>query len=156
MAADGSNGPKPWKQRQARTVFLRVPAADWHLVKSGYKREFRAASGQVSALQFVEPPTLVVAYTERRGHHEGIIMVLEERWREPLGAITAESLENEGFATFEAFRRYWMEREKRRFRPTREVTVYRVRPFEQGDIEVFSLRILEHLYGEWIAVAAAA
>lgn len=156
MGSDGSNGPKPWKQRQARTIFLRVPAADWPLVSRGKKREFRAASGQVSALQFVEPPTPVVAYTERRGQHEGIIMVLERRWREPLGAITEESLEAEGFHTFEAFRRYWMQREKRRFRPTREVTVYRVRPWTPDDIEVFSLRILEHLYGEWIAHAVAA
>lgn len=150
MAADGSNGPKPWKQRRASTAFLRVPAADWPAVSRGKKTEFRAASGQVSGLHFVETPTLVVAYRVKRGEYEGKLMVLEERRSEPLDAIDEEGLRREGFRTFAEFRRYWMRRERRRFRPTREVVVFRVRPFTEDDREVFSERILEHLYGEWL------
>lgn len=150
MASDGSNGPKPWKQRQARTVFLRVPAADWPAVSRGKKREFRAASGQVSGLHFVEPPTPVVCYTVRVGKHDSRLMVLEKRWTEPLGSITDESLRNEGFSSFEEFRRYWMRRERRRFRPTREVVVYSVRPWDGGDEDWFSQELLKHLYGEWL------
>jgi len=149
MASDGSRGPKPWKQRHAKTLFLRVPAADFPLVARGRKTEFRSASGMVSGLHFVEPPTPVVAYMEKRGKYESKLMVLEERRTEPLGAISEESLRNEGFATLAEFRRYWMRRERRRFRPTRDVVVYRVRPFEQSDAEWFARKLIEHLYGEW-------
>jgi hypothetical protein len=150
MASDGSHGPKPWKQREARTVFLRVPAADWVAVSQGKKREFRAASGQVSGLHFVEPPTLVVAYAIREHRHDSQAMVLEKRWKEPLGAISEESLRAEGFASFPEFRRYWMRRERRRFRPTRDVIVYRVRPITEEDRYDFADRLLKHLYGEWL------
>lgn len=150
MASDGSHGPKPWKQRHAKTLFLRVPAADWQLVTRGHKREFRAASGRGSGLHFVETPTPVVAYMERRGKYESRLMVLEERRTEPLGAITEESLRAEGFETLAEFRRYWMKRERRRFLPTRDCVVYRVRPWQPGDAESFAEVILERLYGEWL------
>lgn len=148
MGADGSQGPKPFIQRQAQTIFLRVPFYDWPLVSGGSKTEFRAGSGSVSGLKWVEPPIPVVAYTHH--HVQGYfskLMVLEERRQEPLAAITAESLEREGFESFEEFRSYWCAREKRRFTPTRQIVVYRVRPFEQGDDERFADQLFEHLYG---------
>jgi len=151
MASDGTNGPKPWIQRHASTVFLRVPAIDWLAVKRGNKTEFRAAPGAVSGLKFIEPPTPVVAYRVDRSHgYDAALMVLEERWQEPLGSITPESLEREGFETFAEFRRYFINRERRRFRLTRQVTVYRVRPWQPEDARVFADDLLERLFGAFL------
>jgi hypothetical protein len=107
MAADGSRGPKPWRQRRLSTTFLRVPYTDWPAVKRGLKAEFRAGSGnnQVPQLWGVHTPTLVVAYSIDSQHrHDGRLMVLESMVQEPLGAISAESLEAEGFASLAEFR----------------------------------------------------
>lgn len=151
MGADGSNGPKPYKQRQVSTAFLRVPAHDWPQVRRGLKTEFRAASGAVSGLKFVDPPIPVVAYSVNKLGHDSRLMVLDERWQEPLSAISDESLQREGFASFAEFRAYWCHREKRRFTPTRMVVVYRVRPFDPlGDRAAFETSIFDHLYGDFI------
>lgn len=150
MASDGTNGPKPYTQRRASTVFLRVPYADWPAVSRGKKREFRGSRGNTSGLHFVNPPTPVVAYTVRQGQYQAKLMVLEKRWSEQLGAISDESLAAEGFKSLAEFRRYWMMRERRRFMPTREVVAYRVSPFEPGDIDIFGRRIMRHLYGEFL------
>lgn len=150
MASDGSNGPKPWTQRQARTVFLRVPNRDWAAVKNGAKTEFRPASGQVSGLKWVELPTPVVAYTKSVRGYASKLMVLEARWQERLAAISPESLRREGFQSLAEFRRYWMARERRRFRPEHIVTVFRVRPWTPVDREVFADALLERLYGEFL------
>jgi hypothetical protein len=42
-----------------------------------------------------------------RGGHDAALMVLERCWREPVGAISDESLLREGYATFADFRRYY-------------------------------------------------
>lgn len=148
MGADGSQGPKPFTQREAKTIFLRVPFVDWPMVTNGDKTEFRAGSGSVSGLKFVEPPLPVVAYTYHPVQgYQAKLMILEERRQEPLAAITGESLEREGFESFEEFRSYWCARERRRFTPTRQIVVYRVRLFEKGDEELFADRLFEHLYG---------
>jgi hypothetical protein len=97
-----------------------------------------------------------VAYRVRggvAGGHDAKLMVLEDKWLEPLGAITAESLANEGFETVAEFRRYWMAREKRRFAPTRMVTVYRVRLWTPGDRAALGDMLMERLYGEHLAQA---
>lgn len=152
MGSDGSNGPRPWTQRQASTTFLRVPAADWPLVKRGLKTEFRASSGAVSGLKFVKPPTPVVAYAVTPGMgHDAKLMVLTDRFQESLGAISDESLANEGFDTFAEFRAYWCQREKRRFTPTRMIVAYRVRPFDPPtDQTYFAERMFNHLFGEFL------
>ncbi len=145
----GAHAPKPWKQRQARTIFLRVPASDWVRVSRGMKTEFCAASGACSALWNLEPPTPVVAYrhTEALGY-DSELMVLEEKWQEPLGAINATSLEREGFETLAEFRQYWCERERRRFAPMKMVTRYRVRPWNYSDTEEMAQVLLDRLYGD--------
>jgi hypothetical protein len=152
MAADGGHGPKPFQQHRASTTFLRVPAADWPLIARGAKTEFRGARGASSQLWSVEPPTPVVAYAIMRGVHEGHLMLLEEVRREPLGAISDESLRREGFSSFAEFRRYWMHREKRRFQPTREVFVYRVRPWLPSDRTKMATMLFDRLYGDWVDV----
>lgn len=151
MGSDGSNGPKPYTQRQASTVFLRVPTADWVEVKRGMKTEFRGSPGAMSGLKFVETPTPVVAYRLRQpDDYDAALMVLEDRWQEPLGSINEESLRREGFETFAEFRRHIVNRERRKFRLTRMVTVYRVRPWQSVDRERFGDLLLERLYGAFL------
>lgn len=158
MAADGSRGPRPFTQRRVSTTFLRVPIRDWPAVKRGYKTEFRAGVGNkaVPRLWSVQTPIPVVAYAIRNGRHDAKLMVLEELWQEPLGAISRESLAREGFATLAEFRAYWMVREHRRFAPTRMVFAYRVRQWEPGDVDELAGRIFDHLYGAFLANGAPA
>jgi hypothetical protein len=155
MQADPTaRGPKPWAQHRLRTIFLRVPLADWPAVKRGVKREFRAGTGpnDKSQLWQVKTPTPVVAYSlNKRGDHDAQLMVLEATWMEPLGAITPESLAAEGFKSLAEFRRYWMARERKRFQPTRRTFVYRVRPWRgRFDEERFAALLLGRLYGDFI------
>jgi hypothetical protein len=156
MAADGSRGPRPYTQRRLSTVFLRVPVRDWPAVKRGIKTEFRAGTGKSATPQLFGVPTPVpaVAYAIRQGRHDARLMVLEECWQEPLGAISQHSLALEGFETLADFRAYWIERERKRFTPTRQVFVYRVRPWEQRDDEWAAPKLLQHLYGEFLDPAA--
>lgn len=148
MGADGSHGPQPYTQRQARTLFLRVPTSDWVAVTRGVKREFRASPSAVSKLWDTEPPTPVVAYRVDPSHgYDCKLMILEDTWIEPIGAISQESLEAEGFNSLAEFRRYFVNRERTRFRPTRKITVYRIRPWQEGDARYFGDRLFERLYG---------
>jgi hypothetical protein len=158
MGAEGHNGPRPYQQRALQTVFLRVPQADWPAVKRGIKTEFRAANGRgaVSQLWNVPTPIPVIAYTIRRGEYDARLMILERFWQEPLGAISEESLRREGFANLAEFRTYWMAREHRRFRPTRKMFVYQVRPWLRDDVNESAVRLLRHLYGEFLDGSRAA
>lgn len=133
----------------ASTIFLRVPAVDWPAVKRGLKTEFRAGGGESSQLWNVECPTPVVAYAKVRDRYAGQLMLLEARWQEPLGAIDAESLAREGFASLAEFRRYWMYRERKRFTPTRNIFVYRVRPITPGDLDEAARGLLDRLYSDF-------
>lgn len=150
----GSAGPKPYRQVRTSTIFLRVPVADWPLVKRGLKTEFRAGTGPNKTQPWaIKMPTPVVAYAvrPRDGEHDAKLMVLEEAWLEPLGAISPESLEREGFKSLAEFRRYWFERERKRFQPTRNVLVYRVRPWDdRTDARHFADLILGRLYGDFL------
>ena len=151
MASTGTRGPKPWTQHRASTIFLRVPSADWTAVRHGNKREFRAESGKVSQLWNVACPVPVVAYRlDSSGRYDSALMVLEAVWREPLGAISPESLEAEGFESFAHFRRAWCIREKRRFRPLHMTTVFRVRPWDSDDDRAMADALLVRLYGEFL------
>lgn len=152
MAADGSHGPRPFTQRRVSTTFLRVPVRDWPAVKRGYKTEFRAGTGKNAVPQLfgITTPIPVVAYAIRNGRHDAQLMVLEELWQEPLGAISPESLEREGFASLAEFRAYWTQREHKRFTPTRMVFAYRVRQWAPWDAGDLAPRLLDHLYGEFL------
>lgn len=146
---------RPWTQRQARTIFLRVPVADWAKVSRDRQREFRASPSAMPQLWDVQPPLPVVAYTisPQRGH-ESKLMVLTATWRERLEDISAESLQLEGHQSYAHFRRYWMKREKTKFMPTREVSVFQVRPWEPHDRERMGEKLLERLYGGFLAAGA--
>lgn len=156
MGSDGSRGPRPFAKRQTSTVFVRVPRAEWAAVTVGAKREFRAACGKHSALWTVELPTPAIAYTVNSiGDYASTIIVLEDVWREPLGAISPASLAAEGFETIGAFRRHWMNREHRRFPPLRMTTVYRVRPWTSEDDVGMAEVVLRRLYGGFLPSPAA-
>lgn len=150
MSRHTTSSPKPWRQFEARTTFLRVPSGDWASVRIGAKTEFRATGRAATQVWNISCPALVVAYavTNARDDHDSKLMVLEETWKEPLGAISEESLRREGFPTMGHFRRYWMGRTKRRFRPLTEVHVYRVRPFEEADLATLGRALLVKLYQE--------
>jgi hypothetical protein len=135
-------------------VFVRVPRAEWAAVTCGSKREFRAACGKHSALWNVKVPTPAIAYTvSTLGEYASMIMVLEDVWREPLGAISPISLAAEGFESISEFRRHWIEREHRPFPPLRVTTVYRLRPWTAADDIEMADAVLRHLYGEHLPSA---
>lgn len=146
MTSRASSPPRPWAQRELRTYFLRVPESEWLGVKRGRKSEFRR---RVTRVAVPEAPTPVVAYRVTNGvNHEARLMVLERTWREPLGAISEESLAREGFRSLAEFRRHWKIRTKHPFRPLDEVQVYRVRPWEPGDMVTLGTCLIARLYGE--------
>lgn len=151
-----SRGPRPFAQHQVSTTFLRVPVGDWPAVRRGLKTEFRSAvGGNVTQLWNVKCPTPVVAYAKVGPNYDYVLMVLEETWREPLGAISEESLHREGFrgeraTAYAHFRRYMMTRERRHFTPTREVQVHRVRPWRDEDTAELSAILFTRLYGEFL------
>lgn len=91
---------------------------------------------------------LVVGYAVSVGNHDSRLFVLEDTWQEMLGAISEESLANEGFPDMAHFRRYWMRRSKRRFRPLDKVQVYRVRPMMKGDLDALGSALIYRLYQE--------
>jgi hypothetical protein len=158
MGADGGKGPQPWVQHAARTTFLRVPVMDWPAVKRGVKTEFRANGGRgtISQAWKVPTPVPVVAYTIRQGRYDARLMILEEVWQEPLGAISPESLRREGFADMAEFRAYWLAREHVRFRPTRKMFAFRVRPWVAEDFGESAEKLLRRLYGDFLDESRAA
>lgn len=151
---------KPWPQYEARTVFLRVPTADWLAVIHGAKTEFRAARGHAPQAWNLNLPTPVVAYHIGRQGHQGKLMVLEAAWQEALGAIRPESLAREGFypgednerreEAYAEFRRYWKNRERKRFTPLQKVWCFRVRAWEATDELEMGRNLLRRLYDGWL------
>jgi hypothetical protein len=148
---------KPFEQHRASTVFLRVPTADWPLVITGVRREFRAAQGNVPQLWTVPLPTLCVCYRKRRaaGDYDHRLMVLEDVRQERLCEISEAGLRDAGYdgtreEAYAAFRRDWMIREKRKFAPTRKVMVFRVRKVEKQDVATAAFSLLNFLYGDFL------
>jgi hypothetical protein len=140
---------------QISTVFVRVPVGEWGAIRDGRKREFRAESGNASGLWSVETPVPCVAYKlDSQGRYSAMLMVLEAVWREPLMAISAESLAAEGFASFDEFRRHWVIREHRYFPSLALTTVYRVRPWTPDDVDEMGELLLRRLFDEFLPADA--
>jgi hypothetical protein len=151
MASTTRRGPKPYAQHQASTIFVRVPSDDWHAVKGGYKREIRSRQSSLAALHDLSLPLPCVAYRLHPHYgYDAVLMVLEAVWREPLGAISEESIAAEGYPTMAQFRRAWVIREKRRFPLTAPVTVHRVRLCEPDDAAEMGAALLRQLYREFL------
>lgn len=120
---------------------------DWAAVSTGYKTEFRML-GQFPWAASIKTPTPVVAYTSSQGYAAAKLMILEDTYTMPLGMISDESLEREGFADLAAFRSYWKKRTKKRFALLDTVQVFRVRLVSAEDHEAMGQMLLTYLYGE--------
>lgn len=141
-----SKGPKPWTPRQARTLFIRVPSADWPAVKRGM-HGFVGQIGKQTALFATPTPTPCVAWSLKRGSYDSRLMILEKVLHEQLGEIDPTTI---GHPDMASFRRYWMMRDARKFPPTKKVFVYHMRPFQPGDEDAMGQALLNHIYGEFL------
>lgn len=151
MGSKGGSAPNGLTQRELSTVFLRVPFHDWAKVSRGMKTEFRMKPRDGSRVLSVNAPTPVVAYAvSARGVRKNLLMVMLDHWREPLIALSdrAESLANEGFETYDEFRRYWRKRQHGVYNPMTMVEVFLVRPWHSDDREQLGPVLLDRLYGE--------
>jgi len=149
----GGSAPKPYRQREAKTLFLRVPHVDWTKVKIGEKTEFRTTPHESSKIITANLPTPVVAYAVNGyDEYDAKLMVLEGRRHEPLWEIANDvtGLRREGYGTYDEFRRYWRKRQKGVYRPLQMVWVWQVREFRDEDIIVEGARLLRRLYGEFL------
>lgn len=146
MASDGSKGPKPFTQRQARTLFIQVPSVDWPAVKRGL-HGFVGQIGKQAPVFSVPTPTPCVAWSLVRGNYDARLMILQHTTLEQLGAVNPADV---GHPDLASFRRYWMARDRRKFPPTKQVFVYKMRPFREDDRETMGEALLQRLYGEWL------
>ena len=144
-----------WK-RVATTLFLRVPRGDWAAICAGSKTEFRASGKGARHGEHANLPKPVVAYSylQYREEPQTALLVLEDSWVEPLGAISAESIAREGFASMSEFRTYWITRHTSHgggtFKPLSRVQAYRVRPWTPEDRPAMADKLLVDLYGEFL------
>lgn len=153
--------PKPWHHFREVTLFLPVPRGDWSAVKVGAKTELRLREAETPLpyREGVMVPSPVVVYShdksgrnqhKRARRNDGALMVLEGLWREPVGAISPESLQREGFPELSHFRRYWMARTGDRFKPLEDVWVFRMRRWRESDMQEMGVLLLKRIYREHI------
>lgn len=143
-------------RRDARNTRICIPRVDYADVAVGAKREFRNYGyRRFTGLTF---PTPAIGYSARdwwtpASERDGIdtcLLTLEDGWVEPLGAISPESLANEGFEDIADFRRYFAARYPRGgFRPLANVVVYRVRPMTDEDATEFAAAYWAKMYGQY-------
>jgi hypothetical protein len=134
-----------------RNVPVFVAGVDWIDVITGRKTEYRIY-GKANVTTPRVTPCPCIFYTPRaNAGPDTALGVLEEQWTEPLGAISGESLELEGFPDdLEGFRRYIALRYPNGgFRPLANVIVRRVRPMSDADQDEWMLAIWEKLYGQY-------
>lgn len=138
--------------RRTSTLFLRVPRVDWAAVIAGQKTQFRRVGRSLAADNMSFPrPVVLHSKPDYRDVTEVRLAVLEDIFREPLGAITPEGLAGEDVADLAEFRRYWARRHPHAgFKPLTIVAVYRISLWQPGDRERFAELLLEHLYGPWL------
>lgn len=141
--------PTRYEKRTVSTALVRAHPDDWPLIRQGIKREFRMPMKPGNGRWFnVHGPLPCAVYTQitQGGDYRTNVMILERVWSEPLFALSPDSLAAEGFDTFEEFRAYWMRREGARFRASRNVWAFQVRPMVDSN-EAGRL-LLERLYWE--------
>lgn len=129
------------------TLLLHPHPSEWLPLKYGRKTEFRTL---VNFPEKVLTPTPCVLWRRVASRIETAPFVLEEAFREPLGAISAESLAREGCADMADFRDRWVASRLTYFDATRQVCVWRVRVWAEGDAEAMGARLLERLYGPYL------
>lgn len=131
-----------------------MPREDWTRLKTGVKTELRMAGrGSLTDNHVGEPPVPLLGFSFGRARAEAdyAMFVLEDCWREPLMAMSLESLEREGYATMGEFKDYWRYRfRNRRYDPMATVQVFRLRPMTSDDRQAMGARLLSALYEEWL------
>lgn len=145
-----------WRlRREVHNMPLPVPWRDWEAVITGHKTQFRS----YLAVPSCTGPRPCLLFTQFRRHlrvddrWEAVPAVLKSVRREPLGAITAEDLDREGFLYRQAFRYYWKTHRypKSGWEPRRIVTVFEVCPWDVEWTEhAMEQWLLNELYGEWL------
>lgn len=125
-----------------------IARIDWTDVLSGAKREVRTY-GHQEPLRALPFPAVLYTMTPATREIRTALGVVTDRWVEPLGAISSESLELEGFPDdLPGFRRYFATRyPKGGFRPLAKVIVTRLRPMTPEDVEQWREEIWDRLYG---------
>ena len=150
----------PHRPRRSRvsTKFLRIPQVDWAAVVTGHKTELRRVHGKAFGERLHGPapgclvlPEVAVGWRKTRvpAGHEYRLLVIEEVWEEPLGAISPESLEREGCSSIEEFRRYWNGRERHPFPPLATAVAWRFHPLPESERADAANRIFQRLYGRF-------
>ena len=151
--------------RNVSNLPVRIPAMEWDAISTGAKTMFRAYNGRAGATRELPVipsgtecprPCLLFArrYEGARGKDhrwDAIPGVLLSHRREPLGAISPEDLEREGFRFLPGFRFHWQRRYPTLgWRPWDFISVIEVRPLVEDDREWAATWLLDHVLGEWV------
>lgn len=113
---------------------LQIPDTDWSAVCAGSKRQLRCYRPGRDDDRDEPEPCIFWSPAPFHDTVRAVLGVVEWRRREPLGAISAESLRQEGFDTLAEFRTYFIGRHPQRaFRPLDSVMAYAIRPWQDGD-----------------------
>lgn len=134
---------------------LMVPRMDWADVLAGVKTEFRHYGGTTAPINRGsewELPEPVVLYCPNDALRDvdTSVAVLDAAWQEPMGAISPESIRNEGFADIGEFRRYITERYPvGGFRPMARCRCYRVHPMGPMELDRFKDMLWHRMYGQF-------
>jgi hypothetical protein len=147
--------PRITHRTRLQTAFLKVARQDWAALVCGEKREYRVVRGRNqspnAAGRWRTPaPVVAFSYQAFRDEPDFALLICEDTWTEPLGAISAQSLAAEGFDSIDEFRLYWRDREPKGFRPLTDVAVYRLRPWEDSDRAEQAEILLERVYGAFL------
>lgn len=146
-------------QGHVNTRSAYVDPIDWIAVISGEKTEWRLY-GNANFIEKMVFPSPIVVYSPSAADPMipyTALLTLEEMWREPIAAITDESLRREGFTAhddrrdnFADFRNYIAARYPNGgFRPIANVVCRRVHPMTADERTEFMERHWHHLYGRW-------
>lgn len=134
-------------RRAHHRLYVGIPRGDWGPVRQGVQTEFRKRANYAPR----DVPRPIVGYTTIAGHKHHQMFVLTESWKEPLGAISEESLRRNNCESMREFRRQWPQRNRYRgFPPNLIVVVYRLRLWQPGDERDFSESIFHDLYGPFL------
>jgi hypothetical protein len=143
-------------RRDARNTRIHLPRVDYSDISVGAKREYRNYGyRRFDGLSFPAPAVGYCARdwwtpTSLRDGIDTCLLTIEDSWVEPLGAISPESLANEGFTDIADFRRYFTERYPRGgFRALANVVVYRVHPMTVEEAAEFAAAHWSKMYGQY-------
>ncbi|MDQ1584509.1 MAG: hypothetical protein QOF36_2563 [Microbacteriaceae bacterium] len=145
----GEKPDHPVRQHRVRltTLIVRPHPSDWLPLKYGKVTEFRTHQGFPDRIY---PPSPMVLWRRIGGRVETMLWVVEEAWREPLGAISDESLRRIGCASPSEFRERWVAARATYFDATKNVNVFRGRPYRDTDRDSLADKLLETLYGAFL------